>query len=69
MNLKFGVVSLFGLLNNKDKDIKVYIDKELLNEDIITFHPNDNTAIVFIKIKDMFKFIDNLGFTYEIIDM
>lgn len=37
MNLKFGVVSLFGLLNNKDKDIKVYIDKELLNEDIITF--------------------------------
>lgn len=69
MNLKFGVVSLFGLLNNKDKDIKVYIDKELLNEDIITFHPNDNTATVFIKIKDMFKFIDNLGFTYEIIDM
>lgn len=37
MNLKFGVVSLFGLLKNKDKDIKVYIDKELLNEDIITF--------------------------------
>lgn len=69
MNLKFGVVSLFGLLNNKDKDVKVYIDKELLNEDIITFHPNDNTATVFIKIKDMFKFIDNLGFTYEIIDM
>ena len=69
MNLKFGVVSLFGLLNNKDKDIKVYIDKDLLNEDIITFHPNDNTATVFIKIKDMFKFIDNLGFTYEIIDM
>ena len=66
MNFK---VSLFGLLNNKDKDIKVYIDKELLNEDIITFHPNDNTATVFIKIKDMFKFIDNLGFTYEIIDM
>ena len=69
MNLKFGVVSLFGLLNNKDKDIKVYIDKELLNEDIIAFHSNDNTATVFIKIKDMFKFIDNLGFTYEIIDM
>ena len=69
MNLKFGVVSLFGLLNNKDKDIKAYIDKELLNEDIITFHPNDNTATVFIKIKDMFKFIDKLGFTYELFDM
>ena len=58
MNLKFGVVSLFGLLNNKDKDIKVYIDKELLNEDIITFHPNDNTATIWIKVNDLIKMID-----------
>ena len=36
---------------------------------LVGVHPNDNTATVFIKIKDMFKFIDNLGFTYEVIDM
>ena len=32
MQLKPGIVSLFGLINNKEKDIQVYIDKELLNE-------------------------------------
>lgn len=69
MNLEFGVVSLFGLLNNSEKDIKVYIDKELLDEEIITFHPNENDATVFISMDDMFKFLDNLGYAYECIEM
>ena len=69
MNLQFGVVSPFGLLNNNEKDIKVYIDKELLNEEIITFHPNENTATIFIKMNDMFKFFDNLNYKYELIEM
>ena len=69
MNLQFGVVSPFGLLNNNEKDIKVYVDKELLNEEIITFHPNENTATIFIKMNDMFKFFDNLNYKYELIEM
>lgn len=69
MNLRFGVVSPLGLLNNAEKDIKVYVDKELLSERIITFHPNENDATIFIKMEDMFKFLDNLGYKYEIIEM
>ena len=69
MNLVPGMVSLFGLLNNKDRDIKVYIDKELLNQKIITFHPNDNTATIFISIDDMFKFLENINYEYKLIDM
>lgn len=69
MNLVPGMVSLFGLINNKDHDIKIYIDKEILNEKKITFHPNDNTATMFIKIDDMFKFIKNLDYEYCLIDM
>ena len=69
MNLQFGSVSPFGLLNNKEKDIKVYVDKEILNEKIITFHPNENDVTIFIKINDMFKFFDNLNYKYELIEM
>lgn len=69
MNLQFGIVSPFGLLNNKEKDIKIYFDKELINEEIITFHPNENTATVFLKIVDVFKFLDYLGYKYELIEM
>lgn len=69
MELKPGIVSLFGLINNISHDINVYIDKALLEEKIITFHPNDNTATVFITIDDMFKFLDNLDYDYQIIDL
>lgn len=69
MNLRFGVVSPFGLLNNKEKDIKIYIDKELLKEKIITFHPNENDATVFITMDDMFRFFDNLNYVYDIIEI
>ena len=69
MGLVPGMVSIFGLLNNKDHDIKVYIDKELSKENKITFHPNDNTATIFISISDMIKFLETLDYNYEFIDM
>ena len=69
MGLKPGSVSLFGLINNEEKDIKVFIDKEVTKENQINFHPNVNTATLFISIDNMFKFLDNLNFKYQIIDL
>ena len=69
MGLEPGVVSIFGLLNNKDHDIKIYIDKEIINEERISFHPNVNTKTIFINMDDMFKFFDSLNYNYEIIDL
>lgn len=68
MKLKPGSVSIFGLLNNSEHDINIYIDKDVINEEKITFHPNDNTATIFITIKDMLKFLDSLDYKYHIID-
>ncbi len=67
LNLEPGIVSIFGLLYNQD--IKVYIDKEIINENRISFHPNVNTKTIFISVKDMFKFLKNLDINYEIINL
>lgn len=69
LGLAPGVVSLFGLLNNNEHDIHVVVDKELLNESIMTFHPNDNTATIFISMDDMFKVLDDLKYEYKLIDL
>ena len=69
LGLKQGYVSLFGLLNNKDHDILIYIDKEILDEKIITFNPNVNTATLFMSVDDMFKFIEDLDYNYIIMDL
>ena len=69
MNLTPGKVSIFGLINNKEHDIRTYIDKELLNEELIVFHPNDNTATMLININDVFKFLQEMNFNHEIINL
>ncbi|MFS6938574.1 Prolyl-tRNA deacylase proX [Neisseria animaloris] len=69
MGLEPGVVSLFGLLNNKDHDINVYLDKEILSQERITFHGNENTNTVFIKMEDVYRFLNHLSYDYQIIDL
>lgn len=67
MLLPAGVVSLFGLLNNTEHDIKVCLDKEMLSERFMSFHANDNTKTIFITTDDMYKFITSLGYEYSVI--
>ena len=69
LGLSYGSVSLFGLLNNTQRDVKVFVDREILNERIITFHPNINTATIFIAVKDMLKILDYLGYDCNFIDV
>ena len=64
-----GSVSLFGILNNKEKDVNIYIDEEVFKEEKIAFHPNVNTATLFIKTKDMKKILNELDFNYNIIKL
>ncbi|MDO5041488.1 MAG: prolyl-tRNA synthetase associated domain-containing protein [Peptoniphilus sp.] len=69
MMLVPGVVSPFGLLNNVDKDVKVYFDREIVHEERMSFHPNTNEKTIFLKTPDVFKFIESIGYTVNIIDI
>ena len=63
MHLPAGVVSVFGLLHNVDKDIQV------LSEPILTFHPNVNTKTIFVKTEDVLRFVEEIGFSATIVDL
>ncbi len=69
MNLPAGTVSPFGLLNNAEKDIQVYFDKDILSEEIMAFHPNTNEKTIFIKTQDLFRFLEAIDFSYEILTL
>ena len=69
LGLPAGTVSIFGLLNNEEHDVEVILDREILSETYITFHPNVNTATAFITMEDMYRFFDALGFEYRILDL
>lgn len=69
MSLPPGVVSPFGLLNNVDKDIKVYFDEEIVEEERMSFHPNTNEKTIFIATNDLFKFLENIGYEVNIVKL
>lgn len=64
-----GSVSLFGLINDREKHVKVFLDKNLENVENISFHPNDNTASLVISGKSFKRFLDLWGGEYEFIEL
>jgi Ala-tRNA(Pro) deacylase len=55
-----GSVTVFGLLNDNEKVVRVIVDSELRGAETINFHPNVNTATVNIKYSDFERFLDHL---------
>ena len=58
LGLRPGSVSPFGLINDTEKHVKLFLDINLKDAPLLSFHPNDNTASLLISGKDMLKFID-----------
>ena len=54
---------------NVEKDIEVYFDKEIISEKKMTFHPNTNEKTIFLDTTDLLKFIEEIGYTVNIIDL
>lgn len=69
MQLPAGMVSIFGLLHNSARAIQVYFDKEILSEPILTFHPNVNTKTIFVKTEDVLRFVEEVGFSVNIVEL
>lgn len=69
MSLPPGVVSPFGLLNNKERDIKVYFDKEIMGENRMSFHPNTNEKTIFINTIDLITYLKDLGYELNIVEL
>lgn len=69
MSLPAGVVSPFGLLNNAEKDIHVYFDKEIMSEKRMSFHPNTNEKTLFVDTVDLLRFLEAIGYEPHIIEL
>ena len=65
-----GSVSPLGILNDTENKVKVFIDKEFVEKtDIIGIHPNDNTATIWLKTKDLINIIKEHGNKVELVEI
>ena len=69
MMLLPGTVSPFGLINNRDKDIQVYFDQEIVSEERMCFHPNTNEKTIFVNTEDLFTFLKAIGYEAHVINL
>ena len=64
-----GSVSPFGLINDKEKHVHLFIDEKLKEFDRLAFHPNVNTASLVISKIDFLRFLENSGNSFEFIKL
>ena len=69
LGLEPGSVSPFGLINDKDHHVHLFIDEKLNESDRLSFHPNINTASLVIKKSDFIRFLNNTRNSYEFIKL
>ncbi|MBK7710739.1 MAG: prolyl-tRNA synthetase associated domain-containing protein [Bacteroidales bacterium] len=62
-----GSVSPFGLINDTEKHVHLFIDETLKDYDRLTFHPNINTASLVVSRVDLLRFLQYTGNSFEFI--
>jgi Ala-tRNA(Pro) deacylase len=67
LGIEPGSVSPFGLINDYEKHVHLFIDEKLKEFDRLTFHPNINTASLVLSKSDFLKFLEYTGNTFEFI--
>jgi Ala-tRNA(Pro) deacylase len=66
MGVKPGSVTAFAIMNDARQKVRVVIDQNLMEFDIINLHPMENTATTSIARDDLLRFIRATGRTPQI---
>lgn len=69
LGLEAGSVSVFGLINDDEDHVHVFLDEQLQHAEKISFHPNLNTASLVISYDDFITFLNWSGNSYEFLSL
>ncbi|MBN1988800.1 MAG: prolyl-tRNA synthetase associated domain-containing protein [Bacteroidales bacterium] len=69
LGLTPGSVSPFGLVNDTENHVHLFIDKTLKDAERISFHPNLNTASLVISTANFLRYLEWTGNTFEFLEL
>lgn len=67
LGLEPGAVSPFGLINDQNHEVEVYIDEMVYTANTVSFHPNRNTASLELTREMFHKFLQTLKHKIQVI--
>jgi Ala-tRNA(Pro) deacylase len=69
LGIEPGAVTPFAAMNDIEKRVSVVIDKALLLQDPLNFHPLVNTRTTRIATADLLRFLEAVGHAPQIVDV
>ena len=69
LGLSQGEVSPFGIINDTNQQVEVVFDSDLVGSQKLGFHPNDNTATIWVSYDDINEFVTQHGNPIKIIEL
>ena len=69
LGLKPGSVSPFGLINDTQNHVHLFLDRNLQDAPWLAFHPNDNTASLVVGREGFRRYLEACGNSYEYIEL
>ncbi len=61
LNVEPGSVSILGILNDREKEVKLYVEKQVYNSEFILCHPLVNTATLSVKTDLLLSLLETKG--------
>lgn len=69
LGLKPGSVTPFGVVNDQDNHVTLLLDEAIKEAEMVSFHPNVNTATLSLSYTDFEKFLNWSGNTYQFVKL
>lgn len=69
LGVRPGSVCPFSIINDKDKAVTIVLDKTMMQNDIVNYHPMENHMTVGLSPDDLVKFIKQAGHEPVILDL
>jgi Ala-tRNA(Pro) deacylase len=69
LGLSAGSVSVFGIINDRENHVHLFIDQALQSSARISFHPNENNATLVISFASFLRFLESSGNSFEFITL
>lgn len=62
-----GSVSLFSIINDYQKEVKVLFDESVFDKELLAFHPNYSGMTLMVKREETYRFISQSGNLYAVL--
>ena len=69
LGVKAGAVTPFALINDHERRVNVVLDSNILEHELLNFHPLENTSTTTIRSADLVHFINGCGHSPQILDL